>query len=129
MKLTMIIPFLVLAFIPSSFALETDNSYLLDDNEFVSILLDIDSSGNASFTDVFITSESGDQFVLNVDSARIVRISDDFSFGKIFGQTESGEFAYITYQINGDNVELKAKVWTDTGKERIVSNGEIIPLF
>ena len=130
-KLTlMMLPLVAVFMIPSAFALESGNTYFLDDSEFVSILIDVDSSGVATFEEVFITPE-GDvgEFVMDTDSAKIVRISDDNSHGLIFGKTFSGNTALVIFDIEGDEVKLMAKVWTDNGKERIVSNGEVISLF
>ena len=102
----------------------------MDDSEFISILIDVDSSGVTTFEEVFITPEgdTGD-FVMDADSAKIVRVSSDQSHGLIFGKTFSGNTALVIFDIDGDEVKLMAKVWTDNGVERIVSNGEVISLF
>ena len=114
----------------SAYALESGNTYFLDDSEFISILIDVDSNGNASFEEVFITPE-GDlgAFVMDASTVKISRISSDHSTGKIIGQTTEGDWVLLRYQIDGDNVELKARVWTDSGKISVISNGEIISLF
>lgn len=114
----------------SVYALESGNTYLLDDSEFISILIDVDSNGNASLEEVFITPES-DQgvFVMDAGTTNSIRISNDHSYGRIFGQTIDGDYALVIFEIDGEDVKLKAKIWTDNGKERIISNGEVIPIF
>ena len=112
----------------SAYALES-GTYFLDDSEFVSILLEIDNSGNPVFEEVFITTESTNEYIMNSNTAQVVRISEDHSYGKIFGKTLDGHYALVLYQIEGDEVILKAKVWTSPGSEKVVSNGEIFSLF
>ena len=49
-KLTlMMLPLVALFVVPQAFALESGNTYFLDDSEFISILIDVDSSGVATF--------------------------------------------------------------------------------
>lgn len=117
-----------LSTIGSAYALES-GTYFLDDSEYVSILLEVDSQGNAIFEEVFITTDDASEFIMDANTANSVRISDDHSHGKIFGKTLDGDYALIIFEIDGDDVELKAKVWADSGKERIISNGEVISLF
>ena len=42
----LILPLVAFIGLPQAFALESDNSYFLDDSEFISILIDVDSNGN-----------------------------------------------------------------------------------
>ena len=122
---------IAVTFTGAAFALESESAYLLDDSESISILIDVDANGVATFGDAFITPEGGiEEFVLATDSVTISRISDDHNTGLFYGKTVDGESVVVRYWITGeDTVQLAAKVWTDTGKEKIVSDGEIIPLF
>ena len=131
MKITLTITaLLTISIFGSAYALESDNSYFLDDSEFISILIDVDSNGNVSFDEVFVTPE-GDVGVFVMDSSTVksVRISSDHSYGQIFGQTTDGDYALVIFEINEEDVTLKAKIWTENGPTRVISNGEILSLF
>jgi len=131
MKITLTITaLLAISVFGSAYALESDNSYFLDDSEFISILIDVDSNGNVSFDEVFITPE-GDvgAFIMDSSTVKSVRISSDDSYGRIFGQTTDGDYVLVIFEINGEDVKLKAKIWTENGPTRVISNGEVISLF
>lgn len=130
-KLTLLVlPLVALVGIPQVFALDSNNTYFLDDSEFISILIEVDSNGQALFEEVFITPEGGDkEFIMDSNSAMVVRITNDHSNGMIFGQTLDGDYTLVRFQTDGNDVHLVAKVWTDNGVERIITDGEVISLF
>jgi len=122
--------FALMALIPMAHALESDNVYLLDDSESVSIVISVDTEGNALFEEVFVTVDPGvEEYVMDVNTVQIQRISDDETYGKFFGKTLNGHSIIVIYSIDGERVKLMSKIWTDNGVQRIVSSGEIIKFF
>jgi len=121
---------MAIAFVPLSYALESDGVYLLDDSERISIVIDVNSQGIASFEEVFVTVEPGiEEYVMDWNTVKIQRISDDEIHGKFFGKTLDGHSIIVIYHIDEDRVKLMAKIWTDTGVKRIVTSGEVISMF
>jgi hypothetical protein len=129
MKWALIPALLAISLVPAAMAFEANDTVFLDDSEYVSILIETDSNGNASFVELFITPDSGDQYFMDETSADRVRIADDHSHGTIYGTTDTGDRAYVIFEVDGEDVKLKAKIWTSNGVERMVSNGEIFSLF
>jgi hypothetical protein len=112
-------------------ALESDNSYLLDDSEFVSIIVSTDTDGSITFDEVFITPEGGDtEFFMDAGTVIHERLSSDHSTGLVFGKTTTDESLLLKWTIDeNENVKIAAKVWTEPENIRIVTNGEVLSLF
>lgn len=125
-----VIALLSVSLLGSAHALESGEDYFLDDNEQISLLISVDDSGKAMIEEAFLNNQLGDkEYILSIQNAKVNQVTDDHSYGKMFGLTTDGDYALVIFHINGDDVELKAKIWTDGGVERIISNGEVTPLF
>lgn len=107
---------------------EKDTTYFLDDSESISITIDVNSKGVASFEEVFVNSPDGELYIMNKDTITHERISQDHSYGKFFGKTSNNESVFVIYKIVGNDVELLAKVWAIDEKIRISTLGEITVL-
>lgn len=125
-----LLPLVAIIILPQVFALEPNESYFLDDNESISILVEVDSNGMASITEIFVNDENGSTHVIDMDNAKFAKVTSDHSFGKVFGKTFDGDYALVIFKIDdNDQVSLKAKIWADDGAFKIITNGEIISLF
>lgn len=118
---------MLMASIPVASALDTEGSYFLD-SDSVSVVIS-DQNGSFIVDDLFVFSEK--TYEITNDAISHSFIHDSGNFGRILGKTSDGETVYLIYMIddNGVDVTLKAKIWTDDGVKRIITSGQVFPLF
>jgi len=117
----------IIGLVPTAYALD-DGEYFVDDFESITLTLQVQDD-EVVMTDGFLFVDGLD-FDIQESGIKKQQYLNNGDYGRIFGQTSTGEHFVIIYEVEEDDIaNMKLLIWINGERNEILSEGTIESFF